>query len=372
MTEQVQTLQSDTDKLKRFKFSGYVQARWETAENSTDSVRVSGSPATVTPANISRFYIRRARLKLTYDANPLSQAVVYFDGGTDRTIRLLEAYLQLLDPWTVDHRNQLWVGQMNVPFGYELERSSSLRELPERSRAENVLFPGERDRGIKMVNPWSPQLETVLAVLNGGGINHPDFPNTDPTMMKDFVGRARVSLGVFDAAVSYYGGDNTTPLTGPDVETDKTRLGFDAQFIYELPRLGGGTLRGESYIGENVNADSVRVLVVPPTSGNPVTLLRPGADPSHLATDFLGWYVMWVQNLGEKVQVAARYDTYDPNVDRDHDQFERVSLGINYFYDGFTRITASYDIPKTDVSVGGGEFVDPKDNLWTIQFQHKF
>lgn len=371
MTEQLQTLQSDTDKLKKFKFSGYVQARWETAENSSDSVKVTGSPAALTPANVGRFYIRRGRLKMTYDSSPWSQAVVYFDGGTDRTIRLLEAYVALLDPWTVDHRHQLTIGQMNVPFGYEIERSSSVRELPERSRAENVLFSGERDRGIKLVNPWTPRFETVVALLNGGGINHPDFANTDPTQMKDFLGRARWSQGVFDAAVSYYGGKNVTPLTGPDVETDKTRLGVDAQVYYELPRLGGGSLRGEFYRGENANADSVKALVAAPSSGNPVTLLKPGADPTHLATDFTGWYAMWVQNLHDKLQVAARVERFDPNADLDHDQYERVSLGLNYFYDGFTRITVSYDVPKTDAASGGG-YDDPKDNLWTIQFQHKF
>ena len=85
MTEQLQTLQTDTDKLKKFKFSGYLQARWETAETRDDSVRVSGTPPVPTPANNERFYIRRGRLKLTYDSGPLSQAVVYFDGGADRT-----------------------------------------------------------------------------------------------------------------------------------------------------------------------------------------------------------------------------------------------------------------------------------------------
>ena len=372
MTEQLQVLQTDTDKLKKFKFSGYLQARWETAENSSDTVRVSGSPATLTPANLSRFYIRRGRLKLTYDSSPWSQAVVYFDGGTDRTVRLLEAYVTLMDPWTVDHRHQLTVGQMNVPFGYEIERSSSVRELPERSRAENVLFAGERDRGVKLVNPWTPKFETVVALLNGGGVNHPDFPNSDPTQMKDALGRARWSQGIFDVAASYYAGKNVTALTGPDLETDKTRLGFDAQLFYELPTLGGGSLRGEFYQGENLNADSAKALVVAPTSANPVTLLRAGADPEHLATDFTGWYAMWVQSLGDKFQFAGRVEAFDPNTDLEHDQFERVSLGLNYFFDGFTRITAAYDIAKTDVSVGGGNFEDPKDNLWTIQFQHKF
>lgn len=370
MTEQLQTLQTDTDKLKRFKFSGYIQARWETAENSSDTVKVSGSPATLTQSNVSRFYIRRGRLKLTYDSSPLSQAVVYFDGGQDRAIRLLEAYLTFTDPWVQKH--QLTVGQINVPFGYEIERSSSVRELPERSRAENLLFSGERDRGLKIVSQWTPRLETLVGLLNGGGINHPDFPNTDPTAAKDFVGRARWSQGIWDAAVSYYGGKNITPLTGADVSTDKTRLGVDAQAYYELPTLGGGSLKGEFYGGKNVNADSVKTLVAAATSANPVTLLKSGANAEHLATDFTGWYAMWVQSLGDKMQLAARYDFFDPNTDLEHDQFERIGLGLNYFYDGFTRMTVAYDIPTTDKSIGGGKYEDPKDNLWTVQFQHKF
>ncbi len=380
MTEQLQTLQADTDKLRKFKFSGYIQARWETAENRDDSVRVSGTPPVATPANNERFYIRRGRLKLTYDSSPLSQAVVYFDGGTDRTIRLLEAYVTLLDPWTPLHQHALTVGQMNVPFGYEIERSSSVRELPERSRAENVLFAGERDRGVKLVSQWTPRFETVVAVLNGGGVNHPDFPTTDPTRRKDWLARARFSQGTVDAAVSWYEGRNLVPLTGPDVETEKTRLGVDVQLYYELPALGGGSLRGELYRGREVNPDSVRTMTTS-SSASP-RLLVAGADPAHFATDMLGGYAMWVQNLGGKFQFAARYDVYDPNTDLDLDHFRRVGAGLHWFYDGFTRVSVSYDAPTTrpgpsgsarfDAASPAARGADPADNLWTVQVQHKF
>jgi hypothetical protein len=372
LTEQLQTLQTDTDKLKRFKFSGYLQVRWEHAEDQSDTVKVSGNPYAVTVANRERIFIRRGRFKLTYDASPLSQAVLYFDGGQDRTLRLLEGYLTLLDPWTPTHAHGLTVGQMNVPFGYEIERSSSVRELPERSRAENVLFNGERDRGVKLVSAWTPKLETVLGVFNGGGINSTDFPATDPTRNKDVLGRVRFAQGSVDGAVSYYSGHHTTPLTGPDVETDKTRLGVDAQAYYQVPMLGGGSLKGEFYSGKEINPDSVKALVVAPTTANPVRLLKPGADPQHLASDFTGWYLMWVQNLGEKFQFAARYDVYDPNTDLEHDQFARASLGLNWFFDGYTRVSVSYDVQRTDIAVAGGTFDDPADNLWTVQFQHKF
>lgn len=372
LTEQVQAQQSDLDKLKRIKVSGYLQVRWETAQGQVDTVRVTGSPAQVASSTRERFYIRRARLKTTIDPHPLSQAVIYLSSGTPFAVILLEAYLTLRDPWTPEHVHQLTFGQFNVPFGYELERSSSVRELPERSRAENVLFPGERDRGVKYVGRWMRKLETTIAALNGPGIVDPDFPNTDPTSGKDFLARARWYGGRFDAAASLYNGAELFALTGPDLRLDKTRYGADAQAYYEMPRLGGGTLRGEWYLGHDQNADSVSALVQPPTAGNPVRLLRPGADPEHLATDFSGGYVMWVQSIGNKFQFAARWDAYDPNVDFDHDQFERWGAGLTYEYDGFASILLAFEHPITERTTGGGDYEDPEDDLWTVQAQYKF
>ncbi len=372
LSEQVQALVTDVDKLKKLKFSGYLQARWETSENKTDTVSATGSGPTLGLANTERFYIRRARIKLTYDSGPLSQAVVTFDGsssGSSINARLLEASVTLFDPWTTLRRHAVTIGQMNVPFGYEIERSSISRELPERSRAEGVLFPGERDRGVKLVSQWTSRIETVLGVFNGAGISSADYPTGDPTRGKDLVARARYAQGRVDGAVSWYGGRATTALTGPDAETDKTRFGADAQAYYELPALGGGTVRAECFGGTDLNADSVKALTTVPTAGG--RRLRPGAVASHLATDFRGGYLMWVQGLGERLQAVARYDLYDPNTSRDHDQFERVSLGANAFFDGFTRITLSYDIPLTEAPAAGG-FRDPHDNLWTLQVQHKF
>ena len=332
LEELTQTHQSDLDKLKRFKFSGYIQARWETAEFADDSVRVAGSPATITPANNERFYIRRGRFKLTYDASPLSQAVIYFDGntgGSNRNVTLLEAYLTLIDPWTPDHRHQLTGGQFNIPFGYEIERSSSLRELPERSRAENVLFTGERDRGLKLVNPWTPQLETVVSVLNGDGVNDANFPTTRSDRREGLDRRAPASRRARSTSRPRTTTDTPrSPLTGRDLEA---RQDADRRRRAVLLRAAdaGRRLAARRVLRSARTSTPTRCACwsCRPTSADPVTLLRAGADPSHLATDFIGGYVMWVQNLGEKFQFAARYDWFDPNTDLDHDQYERVEPG---------------------------------------------
>ncbi len=154
---------------------------------------------------------------------------------------------------------------------------------------------------------------------------------------------------------------------GRAYENNKTRLGADIQYYYALPVIGGGTIRGEYYSGHEMNPDSVKVLA-------PSQTLAAGKDTGHLATDVAGWYAMWVQNVGDRLQLAARYDTYDPNTNVEHDEYKRIGLGVNYFYDGNTRVTVAYDIPTTDVkkSAPAKGYRDPKDNFWTVQLQHKF
>jgi hypothetical protein len=70
--------------------------------------------------------------------------------------------------------------------------------------------------------------------------------------------------------------------------------------------------------------------------------------------------------------VAVRYDWWDPNVDVDHDQFHRVGIALHAFYQGQVRMTLAYEIPTTERALAGGVYEDPKDNLWTAQFQFQF
>jgi hypothetical protein len=375
---QVQVMQSDLDKLKKIKVSGYIQARYELNETSDHPTLSSNAPAsgyTVKNPNLNRFFIRRGRLKVTYDSSPLSQAVIYFDGntsGSDRNIRLLEAYVTLRDPWTPDHRHALYFGQMNIPFGYEIERSSSVRELPERSKAENTLFPGERDRGVTITNQWIPQLQTVVGLFNGPGINSTDYPTSPARKQKDIVARARWSQGIFDVAGSAYVGKNDVLLDIGRFTHDKTRYGADAQYYYEVPGvkgipMGGGSVKFEVYKGKDYNSAAVDATT---------RALKPGKTVGDLSADYVGWYGMVVQNIGDAFQFAARYDFWDPNTSKtidatQHDQYKRVGLGLNYFFDANIRLTAAYDMPTTESKVGSA-YRDPRDNFWTLQIQHKF
>ena len=141
------------------KFSGYIQARYEDHQNSEDAT-LNSSGAVVQP-NDNNIYIRRGRLKVEYQATKTSKFRIYFDGAKD-DLKLLEAWIELKKKFgQVEAKAK--IGQQNVPFGFEIEYSSSKRDFPERSSVERALFPGERDRLVNL---------TVKPVPAPGGLRH--------------------------------------------------------------------------------------------------------------------------------------------------------------------------------------------------------
>jgi hypothetical protein len=368
LSAEIRALRAERPAPSPLRITGFAQARWETAENSADTIRVSGGDAV--SANRNRFSIRRARLKATYEEAGVGRGVVYLNAGDSREVELLEAHVTLLDPWTADHRHALIIGQQNVPFGFDLEYSASSQELLERSQAERTLFPGERDRGIVLESRWTPRVTTSLGVFNGTTIGEDArFVAVDPNGNKAVVGRLRIRQGPWTAAVSGYAARAATPLTGADVITDKTRFGADAQARYELRGIGAGELRGEVFFGHQANPDSVEALT---TASGDHLLPVAGADPAHFATDVAGGYVIWIQSFARRYSFAARYDMYDPNTDTDHDRLARVTLALHGQYGRHVRASVAYEIPDTERRAATGTFEDPHDNRWTVQFQHKF
>src|SRR5262249_17268513 len=152
-------------------------------------------------------------------------------------------------------------------------------EFPERSFAENALFPAERDRGIKFVYGLTPKTWFDASILNGGGVRQ---PVTDDNF-KDWTARIKTAITPWwDLGVSSYQGklrtniasvdavpgqlvfnkdtngdgkidQNDTPsfisgkaaVPGYMFDGKRNRYGVDTQ-LYIL----GGALRGEAYWGK--------------------------------------------------------------------------------------------------------------------------
>ncbi len=147
LTRHVAGIRSELDVLKRIKVSGYIQAQYQVADSGGISSFAGGSFGSGVD---KRFMLRRARVKVQYDAPnndkgiSTSQYVFQLD-VTERGVAIKDMYAKFTDPWCGWF--SLTAGMQNRPFGYEIGYSSSLRESPERGRLSQIVFPNERDLG---------------------------------------------------------------------------------------------------------------------------------------------------------------------------------------------------------------------------------
>lgn len=375
--ERMAVSESDLAILKKLKVAGYIQARFEHldytpfVENATATDKLGVKSTSITGSQgQSVFYVRRGRIKFTYAPGPLSEYVLYFDASKDK-VSCKEAYVKLTEPWS-GYGVSLTVGQMNWPWGIEIERSSSTREVPERSLAARTLFPGERDRGIKLtVKPHS--MATIdLGVYNGWGIDNSTFTWQDPTKRKDVIARAKIDLGIAALTASYYdgqyyepaksttslrssvpaSGSMTTTTTATDKRYYKGRIGGGLEAYYQFLPQGGTALLAEGTIGKEKGKDVE------------------------------GGYLMLVQNIGDKLNLAFRGDMY--NSDSKGGTYNHtwtLCPAVNFWWDDAVRLTLAYDIVHTNMDASmkhsnpvnpSNAVLDPRDNKVTVQVQFKY
>ncbi len=359
--ERISTAEADLAKLTKIKISGYIQAQWLHYE-----------AASAYPSNL--FQVRRARVKFTYE--PVNGIVfVVQPDFLPGSITLKDAYVQANDRWLKTF--SLWVGQFNRP-NYEVEYSSSNREVPERSRVIRAIYPGERALGAKLeIAPPSIPLKVQLAIFNGNDgltINNAAGVNINPTNndfdnAKDFMGRATYGfkLGGIGAltigAHGYYGQikANTVDVLNSDYTYSKKLdnigktikknwVGFEAQLYFDF--LGGLALKGEYIFGVNSTPGytSTASVVGPMTSSlkndtltlttttTKTTLARPA-----ISKNFSGYYIYLIKNIGKRNQLAVRYDYYNPNTTLAADQ-----IGTNKWDGGSSKTTNNFTYAGSD------------------------
>jgi len=403
INETVLEMKSVLDALKKIKISGYIQAQFQSAEiDGANSVYQGGVFPSTTH---NRFMIRRGRIKFNYD-NDLTQYVLQLD-ATERGVSLKDAYISIKDPWLKTFG--LTGGVFDRPFGFEISYSSSMRESPERSRLFQTLFPGERDLGAKL--EITPQdgffsfLNFKGGLFTGNGVN----PETDNA--KDFIGRLGFQLPFYEANLSIDGGvsgyfgqvrlDNTKLVNGVAVAAksytvnspttfavdsttrywDRNYIGGDLEIYYDLPILGGFSLRGEYIQGKN------------PGNQNSNLPYRVTTGDLYMR-NFYGYYLSYVQNIGLSHQFIFKYDVLDPNKDVTGDdiglpvntrltaadlKYTTIGVGWVYHWDSNVKFVLYYDM-ITNEKVAEASTVssltplkdDLKDDVITFRMQYKF
>lgn len=386
LVERLTTAENDLSKLTKIKISGYIQGQYQHTE----------SPLLDAGSN-NYFSIRRARVKFTYEAIDGVKFVLQPDFSPG-AFALKDAYAVVNDHWTKSF--SLWMGKFNRP-NYEVEYSSSQRELVERSMVIRTLYPGERAIGAKLeYNPVTVPLHVQLALLNGAdgiAINDRAGANINPNENKDFDNfkdvMARVTynlnLGNFGGldfgAHGYFGqlkSYSTLTLNSDYTTVESISFGdpikrqwFGGEFQLFADVLGGMSLKGEYIAGFNGTTGYSGV----PASGS--TAAIPGVI--NFQNNFAGYYLYFIKNLGKKYQFAFRYDYYDPNTDikgedigivgytpTDATQFKAKMSGksdlaysnfdfaFHYYFDDNIRITLDYNIVNNEKVGTAGKVVD--------------
>jgi phosphate-selective porin len=367
LDERVLTNETDLGKLTKIKLSGYVQAQYESY----------GKDLEKTNGYNSTFFVRRARIKFTYEATDGVKFVLQPDFSTN-ALSLKDAYAVINIPKLKDFT--LWAGQMNRP-NYEVEYSSGQREVLERSRVTRAIYPGEREIGVKLEYSGSQiPLKFQIMAMNG---NFSGSQAKDVDSKKDLMGRLTYSIKVpgaglgIDFGVNGYLGGNlakTNPYIRKSDGTadsinisgylDKKWAGSEIQIFADI--LGGMALKGEYVTGINSTASTVSYSA---------TMAQKKADPNKLK-NFSGYYLYFIKNIGQKNQFVAKYDFYDPNTKLKGDAagsdiyYKTLTLAWQYYLNDFIRISLNYEMPKNETNV---LYVsDIKDNTLGVRIQAKF
>ncbi|MCX5866204.1 MAG: porin [Proteobacteria bacterium] len=354
LDDRVLAVESDVSGLKKVKISGYVQARYEASENSKDQYKVDANKSVSSYLNKDYFYIRRGRVKVTWEPTSLTTFLIQIDAAKN-TITLKDAEGSINFPIANKYSVGLKMGQFKWPFSYDVNRSSSDREMPERALSTQNLMPGERDRGVQFQATYKGLVDFRTGLFSGSGIQNSTFPVIPPTSKPTWVSRLALDFGWVSLAGSSFVGPAgfTLPAdansTNKILRRDRNRFGADAQFYYELPYLGGGRLMAEMISGKDFS-QSLK-------SGNG------GYAKS------LGFQATLVQNFLDKEQFAFRYDFWDPDTGVDYNRVVTYGLALIHNFDGSAKLTLAYEIPKNEVKAPAK---DPVDNKTTIQFQYKF
>jgi hypothetical protein len=330
-----------TEKASKLKLSGYLQGRYEWHDDANFGL----DPAKGTPRGSSRFLVRRARIKATY-AGKNSEFMMQVSGARDE-LTFTDAEASLVDTWT-PLGLKLTMGQFKVPFGFEIMQSSSERELPERARMYTTLYPGERDRGLRLTGKRGV-FNFAVALINGNGTLDAVYRSFDQTSWKDLVGRLQMDLSFLAVAISGHWGHTLktrpgTPASGgaPAIPTtyerfNRVRVGADVQGRIAIRPIGDLVLRAEVAMAKDTAIEFSEV----------------AGDPCSNVKSF-GWSATAVQHVHNVLGVVARVDQFDPN-------------------GGLGATCKGYATSATDrvLTVGGGVFAPLSENIrLTLAYDH--
>lgn len=382
------------EKRQKLKITGYIQGQYQYAQQDA-TLRVGGENEDP-DKSFNRIGIRRGRIKATYREG-IGTGVIHLD-ATEKGVSIRDFYAGIHDPWT--KRNEFRAGVFDMPFGHEIDYSTSLMESPERATVVERTFPDGRDLGalIKLSYPVCPFrfLHLDAAIVSGNGINM-DIDNR-----KDISARLKIINGLteksfWELGVSYYYGHVYNP----------TQVVYEMEGKRFLPVIKSrtGTYMKREYFGANaqirffsgMGATTVRLEGLfgtqPGISGgskSPDYSKIPENIPANelFKRPFSGYVIYLLQDIGaSRFTAMLKYDSYDPNTKLGGDDIglsgsytsatdlrqSTLGAGVMFQPDNHIRLLAWYDFNYNEKSrhLPGYE-TNRKDDVLTLRLQYKF
>jgi phosphate-selective porin len=234
----------------------------------------------------------------------------------------------LLDAY-ISYNRYTWaqaaIGQFKSPFSLELQTGCHKLNTIYRSHAVVELAGPLRDMGFMMFGGNDTTLfKYQAALMNGTGLN-----TIDDNGGKDFVGRLLIQPFGAKKILAIGGSVRYGTAKAQDIaattEDTHLRYGFEANF-----KMKNFTLQGEYIYGKDEGSYSTGG-----GCGGPGTTVQGSIERN-------GWYFTAMYMTKLRLQPVLKYEYYDADLSAE-DQFKYITtLGVNYFFNDWTRLQANY------------------------------
>ena len=389
LTERVEKNEGAVSKFSKLKFSAYVQAQAEFAQEdgTTKTGKLTSINKDTESDMFTRYGIRRGRLKFEY-AGKNAKSVFQLD-LTEKGLGLKDAYFQINEPFLKVFGLKL--GVFDRPFGDEISYSSSLRESPERTWLYQNLFPDERDLGA-MLTIAAPKQSALEGLTLDAGLFSGNGIRQDDNSKLDFIGHLKYNRATSNVEWGlgtslYYGSvnnadtllfevkDNRWVSSTVEANSTNARLyyGIDAQVSISTS-WGLSNIRAEYLMGQQ------------PSTKSSFTSTKANSYDASAAfsymRNFMGWHVYFVQDIYRlPMSVVVKYSWADANTDLAGNEITNktdlaqssLGLGLLYRLNSNVRLMAYYDIISNETTNQIEKYSkDLKDNVFTLRLQYKF
>jgi phosphate-selective porin len=285
------------------------------------------------------FDLHRARLDVRGNITGSWAYDIYTEfGGTG--VKLIDAYTY----YNFGDYLKFSAGQFKIPFSLESLTQDSQLEFIDRSQVVEALVGRSkdvissisnqqgRDIGIQVNGSFAKVdghylFDYTFGVFNGAGYD----VTTDNNNHKDIGGRFSIRpINNLVVSADFYNG--VANYGTPAKDQKRNRGGFDARYVIgplsltaEYDKGTDGIIKRDGWFGQ------------------------------------AAWFV-----IPKKLQLAAKYDTYDPNKTISTDRTKIYTGGINYFFNDWAKLTVDYLDRREEVAT------QIKNNIFEAQLQLTF